>query len=144
MKPSLVQTQEHRQECGSARSARLDATWDRFAQAVVLQGLVRAEQVLALRPSRRLGVMQWFFHRALPRGWRFASSMEAADCGVAWEADAGRIATPTQAQPGSREKLDILAQRMAEGRPLWHPADKVTRRHAAISRESIEFLEGVA
>ena len=30
----------------------------------------------------------------------------------------------TGALPGSQEKLDTLARRLAEGQPLWHPADR--------------------
>jgi hypothetical protein len=29
----------------------------------------------------------------------------------------------TLAMPGTRKKLDELARRVEEGRPLWHPAD---------------------
>lgn len=31
---------------------------------------------------------------------------------------------PTEAPAGSNEKLDILAQRIAMGVPLWHPDDR--------------------
>jgi hypothetical protein len=30
----------------------------------------------------------------------------------------------TDALPGSMEKLEVLAQRVAKGFPLWHPADR--------------------
>ncbi len=30
---------------------------------------------------------------------------------------------PTGALPGSPEKLDVLAERLASGLPLWHPRD---------------------
>jgi hypothetical protein len=30
----------------------------------------------------------------------------------------------TDAEPGSREKLAILAQRIQRGLPLWHPNDR--------------------
>lgn len=32
----------------------------------------------------------------------------------------------TDAIPGSTEKLDVLAQRIQLGLPLWHPADRLT------------------
>jgi hypothetical protein len=32
----------------------------------------------------------------------------------------------TEALPGSNEKLEVLAQRVAKGLPLWHPADRRT------------------
>lgn len=31
---------------------------------------------------------------------------------------------PTQAIPGSDEKLSILCERVRRGLPLWHPADR--------------------
>ena len=31
---------------------------------------------------------------------------------------------PTAAPAGSREKLDVLAQRVQMGVPLWHPEDR--------------------
>jgi hypothetical protein len=31
---------------------------------------------------------------------------------------------PTAAGPGSPEKLDVLADRVANGWPLWHPEDE--------------------
>ena len=30
----------------------------------------------------------------------------------------------TRALPGSAEKLNILAKRLADGQPLWHPSDR--------------------
>ena len=32
----------------------------------------------------------------------------------------------TKALPGSDEKLEILARRVSEGQPLWHPQDRRT------------------
>ena len=31
---------------------------------------------------------------------------------------------PTEAPAGSREKLDVLADRVLRGEPLWHPEDR--------------------
>jgi hypothetical protein len=31
---------------------------------------------------------------------------------------------PTEAPAGSREKLDVLAERVLRGEPLWHPEDR--------------------
>ena len=33
---------------------------------------------------------------------------------------------PTTALPGSNEKLEVLARRVALGLPLWHPEDRRT------------------
>lgn len=32
----------------------------------------------------------------------------------------------TEALPGTNEKLAVLAQRLQDGLPLWHPSDRVT------------------
>ena len=32
----------------------------------------------------------------------------------------------TKAMPGSREKLSVLADRIQQGLPLWHPDDRVS------------------
>lgn len=34
----------------------------------------------------------------------------------------------THALPGSTEKLDVLAERLEHGYPLWHPEDRRTYR----------------
>ncbi|MCE9548631.1 MAG: hypothetical protein K8T25_24405 [Planctomycetia bacterium] len=31
----------------------------------------------------------------------------------------------TKAMPGTAEKIEILAERLRSGLPLWHPADRV-------------------
>lgn len=31
----------------------------------------------------------------------------------------------TEALPGSREKIDIMAERVRQGLPIWHSADRV-------------------
>ncbi len=31
---------------------------------------------------------------------------------------------PTDAPPGSPEKISVLAQRLQQGLPLWHPLDR--------------------
>jgi hypothetical protein len=32
---------------------------------------------------------------------------------------------PTEALPGSKEKLDVLAERLRQGLPLWHASDRL-------------------
>ena len=32
----------------------------------------------------------------------------------------------TSALPGTAEKLDVLAERLRQGQPLWHPADRLS------------------
>ena len=32
----------------------------------------------------------------------------------------------TGALPGSEEKLSVLAERLSQGQPLWHPSDRIS------------------
>ena len=34
----------------------------------------------------------------------------------------------TNCLPGSNEKLRVLAERLENGEPLWHPSDRITFR----------------
>lgn len=34
--------------------------------------------------------------------------------------------SPTQALPGTAEKLAVLSDRVRRGLPLWHPRDRIT------------------
>lgn len=38
----------------------------------------------------------------------------------------------TRALPGSGEKLDVLAERLEQGLPLWHPEDRRTYDDSAV------------
>ena len=38
----------------------------------------------------------------------------------------GKGFSHTDALPGSTSKLDVLAQRLESGKPLWHPSDRLT------------------
>jgi hypothetical protein len=39
---------------------------------------------------------------------------------------------PTAALPGSTEKIDVLAERLRLGLPLWHPRDRITYRDSDV------------
>ena len=57
------------------------------------------------------------------------SVLEAIQAGD-WDFEPARIADQefiaTDALPGSSEKLEILARRIRDGLPLWHPDDRHT------------------
>jgi len=36
-------------------------------------------------------------------------------------------AKPTTAQPGSKEKIEILSKRVLAGEALWHPKDRQSK-----------------
>lgn len=42
------------------------------------------------------------------------------------QSDSGKDASATTAMPGTTEKLDIMAERLRLGLPLWHPSDRRT------------------
>jgi hypothetical protein len=55
------------------------------------------------------------------------SILDAIKLGI-WDFEpqslAGNRYAATEAMPGTQEKLDILAQRLESGQPLWHPSDR--------------------
>ena len=61
------------------------------------------------------------------------SVLDAIKMGI-WDFEpdhAGNVAyEATQALPGTREKLGILADRVEQGLPLWHPEDRRTYEDA--------------
>jgi len=58
-----------------------------------------------------------------------SSVIEAIQQGI-WDyepEDSGRNEySSTDALPGTEEKLEILADRLSQGKPLWHPEDRLT------------------
>lgn len=56
-----------------------------------------------------------------------SSVLDAIRLGI-WDYEPKRVESDrfdsTRALPGSQEKLDILAGRLATGLPLWHPEDR--------------------
>ena len=59
------------------------------------------------------------------------SVLDAIRMGV-WDFEPENTATDqdqfdsTRALPGTEEKLDVLATRLEQGLPLWHPSDRRT------------------
>lgn len=55
------------------------------------------------------------------------SVLEAIQQGI-WDYEPRKLEkedfSATSAMPGTKEKLDILAARLAQGAPLWHPEDR--------------------
>lgn len=41
---------------------------------------------------------------------------------------------PTEALPGSSEKLDVLAERLRRGLPLWHDSDRLDCENLPLDR----------
>jgi hypothetical protein len=42
------------------------------------------------------------------------------------QSEVSKEASATSAMPGTAEKLDIMAERLRLGLPLWHPRDRMT------------------
>lgn len=57
------------------------------------------------------------------------SVLDAIKLGL-WDFEPGAGPTvdvrPTVAMPGTIEKLDVLAERLRMGLPLWHPQDRMS------------------
>jgi len=45
------------------------------------------------------------------------------------EQQASEEVEATKALPGTTEKLDVLAERLRQGLPLWHPRDRMDYEH---------------
>ncbi len=60
-----------------------------------------------------------------------SSVIEAIQQGI-WDFEpaesGGRNFQRTGALPGTNDKLDVLAERLSTGQPLWHPEDRRTYR----------------
>lgn len=56
------------------------------------------------------------------------SVLEAIKLGV-WDFEPSDVPanqySPTMALPGSSEKIELLAERLQQGLPLWHPSDRI-------------------
>ena len=50
------------------------------------------------------------------------------------EVDCGRF-DPADAMPGTKEKLSVLAERVARGLPLWHDADREDVESPPVARK---------
>ena len=46
--------------------------------------------------------------------------------------------SPTSAMPGSKEKIGVLAERMANGEELWHPDDATWIKQAQEAASALE------
>lgn len=73
----------------------------------------------------------------LPEGYRShgvpISVLEAVKLGL-WDYEPPRVDdgnySSTRALPGSNEKLEVLAERLKRGLPLWHPGDPLNYAEA--------------
>ncbi len=108
-------------EIKAARARRAAIMWARFLRLLAAEGrplgpYMGLEGVQSLTQTMRGALRKGF-----PSGWYFLSALEAADLGM----DEPSIAKgePTQALPGTREKLEVLADRAKSGIALWHPED---------------------
>lgn len=64
---------------------------------------------------------------------------EAVQYTLAEHVDPTPVKRPTKAQPGTPEKVKVLASRVARGVALWHPNDPVFE-HA--THEPAEWMQG--
>lgn len=67
------------------------------------------------------------------------SVLEAVKLGF-WDFEPAEVASgqydATDAMPGTREKVEILAQRLIGGLPLWHPDDRFDLDQAPAMRRA--------
>ena len=44
---------------------------------------------------------------------------------------------PTIAMPGTKEKLDVMAERISQGLPIWHPGDRTSYDESGFTKELV-------
>ena len=94
------------------REARVERTWEQVRDAMWQCGeLVPDCDGL----QQRLGIMRRRLRKESPPGWKFETMLAAEDVG-----DVEYLATlcdpePTDAWPGTRHKVEVLARRVAAG-----------------------------
>lgn len=80
-------------------------------------------------PRPRLCTIRNFTGETLREGDVRMSVLEAIRDGV-WDYEPKDVEatqySATRAMPGTRAKLDMLAERAAKGLPLWHEEDRIT------------------
>ena len=83
-----------------------------------------------LRPGMRRGLCWTCYYHALRWGWRHVYPLaQREQCRYAaseirdYYGNSELPQTPTRAQPGSEEKIAVLAARALRGERLWHALD---------------------
>lgn len=77
-----------------------------------------------IRPSRPRGLCWSCYYRPGVRGLYAALCNNYGGVARKGPVSARPPAVPTDAMPGSDEKIDVLTARVARGEGLWHPKDR--------------------
>lgn len=107
-----------------AREERIRRMWERFVRLMQEEGLEPKEGWRVSGGSdHRLLIMQAWRRKGLPARWTFQNPLEAADLGAEEEVPLEEP-MPTDAMPGTLEKVRVLAERADHGKELWHDQDR--------------------
>lgn len=106
------------------RAARVEQTWNRFRDVMWAScgQLVPDHDDL----QKRLGVMRHRLRQGPLPGFKFDTMLAAEDVGGLDHLAELVETEPTNAPPGTRRKVEVLAARAAAGEELWHPEDAAT------------------
>ncbi len=110
-------------EYSTERSKRINRTWASFCQAMWQQCRRRVPEQRS--EQARLRLMREALNRGQPPEWVFESVLAACDIGADVEECRlpARPCEPTAAKPGTREKVLVMAARVATGREVFHVSD---------------------
>jgi hypothetical protein len=116
---------ERRQERDAEQKERARRMWARFLDLMREEGLMPEgdgwERIDD--PDHMLAILRDCRRRGIPSGWYYENALEVADLDSNEQIELG-LPRPTDAEPGSMAKLEIMAQRMRAGLEIHNPADR--------------------
>ncbi len=107
-----------------ARRQRLLAMHRRALAIADKHGLREIRVILLVHRGGDRGTLNCLVRNRMLPGWQFASLLEAADLGLEHQFRTEAEGRPTEALPGTREKIEVLVERVASGCALWQPGDR--------------------
>ena len=103
------------------RKRRIAAMWRRFCRLARKESPTRAASLVRAEGNARLAVMRRGVSK-FPEAFHLESALEGGDIAI-MDFTPSIGGEPTNALPGTPEKVSVLARRAATGKELWHPCD---------------------
>ena len=103
------------------REKRINAMWRRFCRLALKQDAGKAECFIRAVGESRIYIMRHHLH-GFPTGFAPQSAIEAAELHLHQYTPTQSL-EPTDAIPGTPEKIKVLAMRAESGQELWHAND---------------------
>ena len=111
----------------AARQRVLAAMWRRFCREAAASGKYGVGELLHYPKTERETLVRLHTpgsRRALVFEFRLKTVLECQLLKIADDCfDSVLEGEPTDAQPGSMDKIEVMANRVAKGQPIFHPGD---------------------